>query len=89
METVISKWGNSSAVRLPKPYLKKLGIENNDTVKVSVQGNVITIEKVLKTPSFREMALTEAGLSLEDYVLKNPYDIADYVECGRVGSEEI
>jgi len=89
MEAVVSKWGNSSAVRLPKPYLQKLGIEDNDTVKVSIRGNVITIEKPLKVRSFRELALAETGLSLENYVQVNPYDNSNYVEFGRAGSEEI
>ena len=89
MEVVVAKWGNSSAVRLPKVYLQKLGIEENDTVKVGVHGNVITIEKLQKTRSFRELALAETGLSLEDYVQENPYDNSCYVEFGRVGSEEI
>jgi len=89
VEAVVSKWGNSSAVRLPKPYMQKLGIEDNDTVKLSVRGNVITIEKPLKVRSFRELALSETGLSLEDYVQSNPYDSSNYVEFGQVGSEEI
>lgn len=89
MEAVVSKWGNSSAVRLPKPYLQKLGIKDNDTVKIGVRGNVITIEKPAQIRSFRELALAETGLSLEDYAQKNPYDNSGYVEFGRVGSEEI
>ena len=89
MEAVVSKWGNSSAVRLPKPYMKKLGIEDNDTVKLSIRGNIITIEKPLKVRSFRELALAETGLSLEDYVQENPYDGSNYIEFGRVGNEEI
>ena len=89
MEAVVSKWGNSSAVRLPKPYLQKLGIADNDTVKISIRGNVITIEKPLKVRSFRDLALAEIGMELEDYVQENPYDISDYLEIGRMGSEEI
>ena len=89
MEAVVSKWGNSSAVRLPKPYLQKLGIENNDTVKIGIRGNVITIEKPLEVRSLRELAMAETGLCLEDYVKENPYDICCYVECGRVGCEEV
>ena len=89
MEAVVSKWGNSSAVRLPKPYLQKLGIENNDTVKIGIRGNVITIEKPVAVRSLRELALAETGLSLEDYVKENPYDNSCYVDFGRVGCEEI
>jgi len=88
MEAVVSKWGNSSAVRLPKPYLKKLGIEENDTVKINVHGNTITIEKPAKVRSMREIILAETGLSLEEYVKQHPYDNSGYIEFGRVGSEE-
>ncbi|MCL2377896.1 MAG: AbrB/MazE/SpoVT family DNA-binding domain-containing protein [Defluviitaleaceae bacterium] len=89
MEAIVSKWGNSSAVRLPKPYLQKLGIEDNDTVKLSIRGNAITIEKPLNVYSFRELAQIETGLSLEDYVQANPYNDSNYIEFGRAGSEEI
>ena len=89
METVVSRWGNSSAVRLPKPYLQKLGIEENDTVKIGIRGNLITIEKPTKIRSFRDIALSETGLNLEDYVQENPYDNSNYVEFGRIGSEEV
>jgi antitoxin MazE len=89
MEAVVSRWGNSSAVRLPKPYLQKLGIAENDTVKIGVRGNLITIEKPIKVRSFREIALSETGLNLEDYAKENPYDNSNYVEFGKVGGEEI
>lgn len=89
MEVVVSKWGNSSAVRLPKSYLQKLGIKNNDTVKVSIRDNVITIERPIKARTLREIVQAETGLSLEEYTEEHPYDNTDYVEFGRVGSEEI
>lgn len=89
MEAVISKWGNSSAIKLPKPFLRELGIEENDTVKLSLRDNAITIEKQDKIRSFRELAMMEIGLSLEEYAQVNPYDNSNYVEFGRVGSEEI
>ena len=89
MEAVISKWGNSSAVRLPKPYLQKLGINENDTVKISVKGNLITIEKPHKALSFSELALAETGLSLDEYVTQNPYDSDCYIDFGNTGAEEL
>ena len=68
VESVVSKWGNSSAVRLPKSYLQELGIENNDTVKIGVRGNVITIEKPVKMRTICEIIFEETGLNLEEYV---------------------
>lgn len=61
----------------------------NDTVKIGISGNVITIEKPIKVRSLRELALAETGLSLENYVRENPYDDSGYIEFGRAGSEEI
>lgn len=89
VESVVSKWGNSSAVRLPKSYLQELGIENNDTVKIGVRGNVITIEKPVKMRTIREIIFEETGLNLEEYVKENPYYNSFYIEFGRAGSEEI
>jgi antitoxin component of MazEF toxin-antitoxin module len=89
MEAVVSKWGNSSAVRIPKQYLIDLGIADNDKVNISRKGNIITIEKPTRVRSLRELALAETGMSLEDYVKENPYDNSCYIEFGRVGREEI
>lgn len=89
MEAVVSKWGNSAAVRLPKPYLKKLGIEENDTINIEVRGNTIVIEKPTKVRSIREIVLNETCLNLEEYMQKYPYDNSDYIDFGRVGSEEV
>jgi len=50
---------------------------------------LILMEAVVSVHSFRELALAETGLSLEEYIQANPYDSTDYVEFGRVGSEEI
>ena len=58
-------------------------------VKISKKGSVITIQKPVRVHSLRELALTETGMSLEDYVKENPYDSSCYIEFGRVGSEEL
>ncbi len=44
MYTSIQKWGNSQAVRLPKPVLEMAGLNENDKVEIKVQdGNLIII----------------------------------------------
>jgi antitoxin MazE len=48
MESSVQKWGNSSAVRLPKPLLKTAGITERDTVQIIAKKNEITIRKVEK-----------------------------------------
>ena len=90
MEAIVSKWGNSSAIRIPKQYLTDLGIADNDKVNVSRKGSVITIEKSRKPKSLRQLVEERTGMDFETYLKNNPYDYkTDYIECGRVGSEEI
>ncbi len=44
MYAKIQKWGNSQAVRLPKPILEMAKLNENDTVEIKVQdGNLIMV----------------------------------------------
>lgn len=44
MFTTIQKWGNSQALRIPKPILEMVNLKENDQVQIKVQdGNVIII----------------------------------------------
>jgi antitoxin MazE len=45
MEASIQKWGNSNAIRLPKPILKTANIEEYDTVEIIAGDNEIVIRK--------------------------------------------
>jgi antitoxin MazE len=40
----ISKWGNSSAIRLPKAALDELGLKQGDTVDLTVENGKAIIE---------------------------------------------
>lgn len=35
----IGKWGNASALRIPKPFCDSLGIGIGDDVRISIEGN--------------------------------------------------
>jgi antitoxin MazE len=48
MLTTIQKWGNSKAVRIPKPILEKTNLTENDTVELIAEQNTIIIRKVSK-----------------------------------------
>ncbi len=48
METNISQYGNSLAVRIPKPFAKELGLIKGSTVKMYVRDNKIIVEVVHK-----------------------------------------
>ena len=43
---IITKWGNSHALRIPAKIMKETGIENNDKVFIEVSDDKIIISKV-------------------------------------------
>ncbi|MDZ4791347.1 MAG: AbrB/MazE/SpoVT family DNA-binding domain-containing protein [Hyphomicrobiales bacterium] len=45
MQTQISKWGNSLAVRIPKAHAEQLGLLDGMTVELEAAGDAITITK--------------------------------------------
>lgn len=44
MALIISKWGNSAAIRLPKNLLETVALHIGDTVNVVQQGKTLVIE---------------------------------------------
>jgi len=70
MQTVIKRWGNSAAVRLPSKILAAASLEINSPITVIVKGKKIVIQPVveqtdkrLKLPFSESMLL--AGLTPE------------------------
>jgi antitoxin MazE len=45
MKSVVSKWGNSLAIRIPQAYAEQLGLKEGSTVEVSAQTDAIQIRK--------------------------------------------
>ena len=45
MQAVISKWGNSQGVRLPKETLETAGLKIEDQVSIEVKGDEIILRK--------------------------------------------
>ncbi len=54
MYTSIQKWGNSQAVRLPKPVLEIAGLNENDKVEIKVQDGYLIILPVKKHKKLEE-----------------------------------
>ena len=48
MKTTIQKWGNSHAVRLPKPILESLSLKEKDKVEIVVENDSIIIKKTTR-----------------------------------------
>jgi antitoxin MazE len=43
--SVVSKWGNSQALRLPAEIIRRLELKPNDRVYLEVEGDKLTITK--------------------------------------------
>ena len=52
METRVQKWGNSLALRIPKPFATQIGLEPNSPVELSLRGTELVIVPV-KSPSLK------------------------------------
>jgi len=55
METRISRWGNSRAVRVPQDVLKRAGIDPNEPVEISAEPGRIVITPVRHTPTLKDL----------------------------------
>jgi antitoxin MazE len=43
MKTTIQKWGNSLAVRIPRPFAEEIHLEENTTVDLTIKGGKLVI----------------------------------------------
>lgn len=64
MYTTIVKWGNSQAIRIPKPILEMAGLNENDKVDISVKDGNIIIIPIKKHKTLKERIAEYEG----DYV---------------------
>jgi len=56
MKTRIQKWGNSLAVRIPKPFAEETRLEADSTVDVTVRnGKLVIVPVVEDEPSLEEL----------------------------------
>lgn len=55
MQARIQKWGNSLAIRIPKPFAVEVGLEQNSLVVVSVSEGKLVLEPVKSSYSLDEL----------------------------------
>lgn len=51
METRVQRWGNSLAVRIPKPLADEIGLQDNSPVQLSLRDRQLVVVPV-RTPAF-------------------------------------
>jgi antitoxin MazE len=55
MQARIQKWGNSLAIRIPKPFAIEVGLQQNSVVIVSVSEGKLVLEPVKPSYSLDEL----------------------------------
>ena len=55
MQVLLSKWGNSLGLRLPKALTAEIGVSEGQKVEVRAEGGRIIVEPVRKTLTLEQM----------------------------------
>ncbi|MBI5842099.1 MAG: AbrB/MazE/SpoVT family DNA-binding domain-containing protein [Chloroflexi bacterium] len=78
MKTTIQKWGNSYAVRIPKSFIKEVGLDYRTDVELSLEDGKLIIKPIL-----------EETISLDDLLARvNSRNLHTSVDTGEpVGNE--
>jgi len=74
----INKWGNSQGIRIPKNYLKKLGLDIGDEVEIRIEDEKLIIVPVKKK--------RKAKLDINK-LFKEKYEGNEEYNWGQVGKE--
>lgn len=58
-KVVISKWGNSSAIRLPKAMMEDLGLKNGSVVRLEKRDGTISVVPETRPPITLDWIVSE------------------------------
>ena len=50
MRTKVQKWGNSLALRIPKPFADEVGLQANTGVEISLEEGKLVVSRLEATP---------------------------------------
>lgn len=79
MKVRIQKWGNSLALRIPKPFAEEASLRQDSAVDVTVRSGKLVV-----------VAIEEPQLTLEDLVAKiTPSNRHAEVETGKAVGNEV
>lgn len=59
MESRVQKWGNSLALRIPKPLAAEIGLEDNSAVELSLRNGKLVIAPVSQPALSLEQLLSQ------------------------------
>jgi antitoxin MazE len=59
MQARVQRWGNSLAIRIPKPFALEIGLEQNTLVTVSISEGKLLLEPIVEPKYTLEQLLAE------------------------------
>jgi len=59
MQARVQRWGNSLAIRIPKPFALAVGLEQNALVKLSISEGKLMLEPIVEPKYTLEQLLSE------------------------------
>lgn len=59
MQTKVQKWGNSLAIRIPKPFAVEIGLDQDSIVELSVSDGKLFLEPVVEPEYTLEQLLAQ------------------------------
>ena len=73
METRVQKWGNSLALRIPKPFAAEIGIEPNSSVELALDDGKLVVTPIVKpAPSLEQLVAQVSDANLQGEVDSGP-----------------
>ncbi len=72
MHSRVQKWGNSLAVRIPKPFAFEIGLERDAEVEVTVSEGKLVVTPLATTYSLAELLLGVRKSDLHPEVSTGP-----------------
>jgi len=81
MKVALSKWGNSTSVRIPATYLAALNLKATDQVDIRIEGKSLVLDRVIE----------DEEVDLDDLLRRlTPDNIHDEVSFGApLGNEAL
>ena len=78
MKTKVQKWGNSLAVRIPKPFAEEIGLQAQTAVEISIQEGKLVVSRLPRSS-------IKLGDLLEGITAENLH--GEFDTGGAVGNE--
>lgn len=70
MKAKVQMWGNSLAIRIPKPFATEIHLKNNSEVEISLKNGVLVVEPASEEIDFDRL--------LEQVNKENIHKLADF-----------